>query len=643
MTRGIAAVRGCRSAARRSSACGATSAGRRALRAFVATFVAVALLAIAGPRSARADLKTLEAEFKDAIERVETATVVVVPRDVPGGGAGLSGVIISKTGLVLTHAHAGRIDEAARGKPAMTRYVDEVDVRVPNLKKGTFTNYRARVVRRFPELQVAIARFEEPPKAGFSSFLAPATAADLRVGSFTFAMGNAFGMADEMPPSLTAGVVAAIVRRAGTTDIAGAETIYTTAAINPGVSGGPLVDVKGRLVGIVMGWVDAAAEPMAPFQFLGRVCPIDRVRAAVASIPEARDAFEKSPPKALLTPESDALEMVLGRTAVNARPGIASLEVRRKVPVSSTTLGPAGKPVDLPRYRGPVSAFVVSEDGLLATALYNVTNLATLVNPQFAGLLAPEATTRAGIDAIEGATATFPDGLSVPAKLVAVHEPLGVALFRAELPEGRRVRPLEAAPPDAFAEGRFVLVVADPYGATQPPEPFLSFGILSKLHADDAPDAWRGHWQTDARATDGNCGAAVVDLRGRLLGMLTLWNPVRHQRASGIAFVLPWKLLAAALPEMSQGRSFRRPLLGIQWDTSAVAGARILKVSAGSAAAVAGLKDGDEIVEFEGRPIASRDDFVAVASGLWAGDVVRLKIRRGPDVIELRATLGARD
>lgn len=613
------------------------------LRARLALLVlALAALAAAPGPSARADLKTLEAEFKEAIERVETATVVVVARDVTSGHApGLSGVIVSKTGVVLTHHEAGRVDEHLRGRPVSTRFQDEVDVRVPNLKKGTFTNYRARIVRRLPELQSAVAVVVDGPKMGFSTYLTPATSDHLRVGSFTFAMGNSFGMSDESPPSLTAGVVAAIVRRKDPRYGDSVETIYTTAAINPGVSGGPLVDVKGRLVGTVAGWVDARAEPDSPFQFLGRVIPMDRLRAAWEGLPDARPAFGAAPPKPLETPESDALEMVLGRAAGQARAAVVTLDVSRKTPVSSTTVGPDGKPVDLPRYRGPVSGFVVAADGLVATSLYNVTNLATLTNPLFADRLPAEATTKAGIDATLGAQVTLADGATFPAQLVSVHEGLGVALFRVELPAGRRLAPLEAAPPETFSEGRFVLALGDPYGAAGSPEPFLTFGILSKRHPDDAPIAWRGHWQTDARGTDGNCGGAVVDLRGRLLGMMTLWDPVHHQRASGIAFVLPWDKLAAVLPELQTGRSFRRPFLGIRW--SQKGGPLVDAILPDSAASAAGLQAGDEIVELDGAEVKSIEDFARGMAGRWAGDTVKLKIRRGPDVVQMDVQLGTRD
>lgn len=617
-----------------------TRALRRCLAA--AGFAAALATICLPPASAHADLKKLESEFKDAIGKVEQVTVVVKAAGNHAGAMELSGVIVSKSGLVLTTAEAGRIVEI-RDRAPVARLSDDVEVRVPDLKKGSFTNFHGRVVKRIPELSSALVVLSDAPRAGFSSYMPPATSADLRVGAFTFVMGNSFGMASESPPSLTAGVVASGVRPKGSTDQGPFDVVYTTAAVNPGVSGGPIVDVRGRLVGVIVGWVDAAAEADSPYQFLGRVMPIDRLRNAYADVPEAKGAFDAAPPKDLRVEEAPAMEAVLARAAADGRPGVVSLTIQRKAPVSSTAVDRRGRPVELPRYRGPVSGLVASADGIIVTSLYNVTNLTSLTSPGEAALLPPGASTKAGIDAVEGAVVHLTDGTDLPAKLLAVHEPLGLAAFRAELPAGRALVPLTPCPEDAWAAGRFVVALGNPYGAARNADPLVTFGILSKLHADDAPVAWRGHWQTDARATDGNCGGAAVDLRGRLYGMISLWDPADHGRASGIGFVLPWSKIAGALPDLAAGRSRRRPFLGVSWDQSATSGARIQAIVPGSAAAAAGIQPGDEIVELDGAPIGSPTDFARAIGGRWAGDKVKVKVRRGPDIVAFEITLGARD
>jgi 2-alkenal reductase len=73
------------------------------------------------------------------------------------------------------------------------------------------------------------------------------SSADLKVGQFAYAIGNPYGL----DQSLTTGVISALERRLPTN--AGHEisdVIQTDAAVNPGNSGGPLLDSSGRVVGV---------------------------------------------------------------------------------------------------------------------------------------------------------------------------------------------------------------------------------------------------------------------------------------------------------------------------------------------------------------------------------------------------------
>ena len=222
-------------------------------------------------------------------------------------------------------------------------------------------------------------------------------------------------------------------------------------------------------------------------------------------------------------------------------------------------------------------------------------------------------------------------------------EGLGIALFRAELPAGTSLRVPPVAAQTSFQAGRFALIVANPFGKHAHPDPFLTTGVLSKLHRDDALDPWRGQWQTDARGTDGNCGGAAVDIRGGLLGVLTLWDVAQQGRSSGIAYIVPWEKIAAALPALARGESARRPFLGVQWADPSGASTAIALVLDGSAAKAAGVSIGDVIVSIDGVATKSRDDCMRRIAVHSAGDVIALRVLRGTATVELTATLGTRE
>ncbi len=617
----------------------------------------IGLLALAlrsGSASAeeKGSLADIEKEFKDAIKRVTPATVLCMGKGAPKeqrAMGGSSGVLVSKKGLVLSDADATALLKIT-GTPPNQRLERtdsaEVEVRVPDLKSGTFKSYTATVVRKVKEADTCLLRIVDPPSAGFTDWLRVGSSDDLSVGDFTFAMGNSFGLSDEALPSLTAGVVAAYDPLPAERGEGRWEYLYTSAAVNPGVNGGPLVDIEGRLVGTVSTFV--RPEPADPFQFLGKIIPIQRLRKLYGDLPEAAEMFPEAKPAKARSAQAAALEATFHQGAIAAAPSVASLVIERSAPYQ--VMSPVGPNALLPlaRYAGPVSALVVSARGELVTSLYNLTNIATLTNPPDPGSVVPPALTlESGLATITKITACFPDGRRLAAKIVGVDPRLSLALLQAELPatDGYALPVLTPAPTQGFEEGRFTLAVGNPYGEGQRESPLLSVGILSKRHALNAPWAWRGDWQTDAGVTDANCGGAAVDLQGRLYGLLQLWAPLTHGRASGIGFIVPWSAIGAALPTLRSGRTWKRGFMGLSWKRD-VDQPVIDEVTPGTPAAAAGLQPGDRFKVIDGEPIASIDDARRQLRHRWEGETLRVVVERTgakkPVDVELQVTLGAR-
>jgi S1-C subfamily serine protease len=147
-----------------------------------------------------------------------------------GGEANAAGsaVVLSGDGLLLTSAH---VVNGTRGGATTTYDGQELPF---------------EVVGADPLSDIAVLR-------AYGGELAPATVGDadrLRVGQLVVAVGNPFGLAG----SVTAGVVSALGRslptRSGAATRVVENVIQTDAALNPGNSGGALVDWRGRLVGL---------------------------------------------------------------------------------------------------------------------------------------------------------------------------------------------------------------------------------------------------------------------------------------------------------------------------------------------------------------------------------------------------------
>lgn len=182
--------------------------------------------------------------------------------------------------------------------------------------------------------------------------------------------------------------------------------------------------------------------------------------------------------------------------------------------------------------------------------------------------------------------------------------------------------------------GDFAIAIGSPFGLTRT----VTMGIVSatgrgELGIEDYED----FIQTDASINPGNSGGALVNVNGELIGINTAILSSRTGGNQGIGFAIPTNMARQVMEQiLKHGRVIRGYLgTGIQSVTPEIAeffglseaqGVLLAEVVPGAPAGKSGLKQGDIILELNGKPITDLWEFRLEIAMMQPGTKVRVKV-----------------
>src|SRR5919197_1553268 len=185
---------------------------------------------------------------------------------------------------------------------------------------------------------------------------------------------------------------------------------------------------------------------------------------------------------------------------------------------------------------------------------------------------------------------------------------------------------------DHVKVGHWAVAIGNPFGLGQS----LTVGVISGIGRDALGlSNFEDYIQTDAAINPGNSGGPLLNIRGEVIGINTAINPVGR----GIGFAIPINQAREVMGQLiAQGRVVRGFLgvviqtlsaeLANKFDVAETSGVLVGDIMPGSPAEKAGLKRGDVILTFAGRPLHKMQELQRLVAETRPGTSVQLRVFR---------------
>jgi S1-C subfamily serine protease len=305
----------------------------------------------------------------------------------------------------------------------------------------------------------------------------------------------------------------------------------------------------------------------------------------------------------------DAYSLAVTNAAERVSPSVVKVEIRQSVG-SSSSRGRGD-------VRGSGSGFVFTPDGFVLTNSHVVHGASKL-----------------GV--------TLSDGRSYEAALIGEDPDTDIAVLRIH---ADRLVPAALGDSNAIRVGQVAVAIGNPYGF----QCTVTAGVVSALGRSLRSQSGRlidDVIQTDAALNPGNSGGPLVTSRGEVIGV----NTAVILPAQGLCFAIGINTAKHTAGLLIRHGKIRRAYIGVAGQNVTLprrlvllhnvtaAGVLVISVEPGGPAHRAGLREGDVIVEYAGRPVAGIDELHKLLTVEQVGKQVDLTILRAGKKLALEVT-----
>ncbi|MGL4363491.1 MAG: S1C family serine protease [Cellulosilyticaceae bacterium] len=248
------------------------------------------------------------------------------------------------------------------------------------------------------------------------------------------------------------------------------------------------------------------------------------------------------------------------------------------------------------------------------------------------------------VDGANTLTVNFIGNVKVAAQIVGADTSTDITVIsvnKEDLPEDMRdtIQIATLGDSDALRVGEQVVAIGTPIDEAY--RNTVTVGYVSALEREvSLTDQKINLIQTDAAINPGNSGGALVGPSGEVIGINTMKLVDSDSKIEGMGFAIPINDVKPIVEELMTHGKIMRPSLGIMGENLSEAfgsywempvGILVHQVILGSSADIAGIQQGDVIIEFDGTRITTMEALKEILRTKEIGDQVKVKIVRGSD------------